>query len=495
MAFSTSRESGTGSFVGEIDGALHRTEDSSSRVGTSTSTTLPQWIGAVIQGSRSLTVRILESLVQPRPPITADQLGNQNLSEAIELQAVPRSGDEARLDAAPTTGDAYAQSLHATALQALHAMSAEAAAELVASAVCWGAVKSYSEAWLGEALAQRYPDMDPYARGALQALAAGPFLAGSFFLGIAVLSPAVKSLLGAEVKPADPQRLVPDPPNGTPQALTQAKEMRERLVATQGAGRIGTPIGDLTAIATFGTAYGIRNLMGPSAATPWGSTVAAAAAGGAMMLAQSAIALASRTGEGQPTHGVSQPGGVTDVVGAALRNIMVATTPDGAKTESLTWQARNLVQEVAGVELLASVFGMTLANSYVTWLGSQGEPSSGAESFARGLGGVYCTVGVFFFATLSLGARRGHTDEFFSGTRGALQSMSPLNHSGSLEKLFKLDPEGAAARVANVVDGAHHLYRSLAALPAHLVLDAVNVLTKPWHPIPPVPTANLIDLG
>lgn len=227
-------------------------------------------------------------------------------------------------------------------------------------------------------------------------------------------------------------------------------------------------------------------------ATPLSSTLTAGIAGSGLALAQSAIALLSRTHDGLHTHYVSKPAAPTQVVGDALRAVMVTTTDDGGRTESLAWKTRNLAQEVFGVELLASAFGMAVANTYGHWVSQQDPPSGNFEAFARGFGGVFATVGVLFLSGLSLAQRRGHTDDqFMSGTQGALSQLSPNAHPGSVQKLLGLRPGSFGSDVAGAIEGGFQVYRTLCTLPANIVLDFANAITTPLHP--PMPSMEPVS--
>lgn len=388
----------------------------------------------------------------------------------------------------PLTGPAYANAVQPTALQALHAIGAEAVAELFVSALVWGVTKTLSEAAAGRWLAQQLPDASPAERGALQAVLAGPALAASLFVGATVISPAVKSVLGAAVAPNEGAKLFPDGADAAD--VMEVRSARDRLEQTQAAGRIGTFFGDLTALVPFGLGYATLGVTRDTSL--WAGTLTGGLAGAVMAGTQAAIALRTRC-EGMGTHHTAKPPAVPQAIKEAFQNIMVVATPEGGKTQSLAWRTRNLVQEFT-VECLASIAGMLLANAYAAYLERQGPSESDAQTFLRGLGGVYCTVGVFFFAIMPLGERRGCTDGVFGGFAGALPSALPTRHAGSTAKLFNLDPDGVVAKVTDALDGVHHTWRKGCALPAHLVLDALNLLTKPLHPGRPAPEGQLIDL-
>ncbi|HEX6705260.1 MAG TPA: hypothetical protein VF169_10920 [Albitalea sp.] len=376
-----------------------------------------------------------------------------------------------------------------TMIRVLHALGAESAALMGASLVDFGFAKSFAEAAAGALLEQHWPGMTPAANVAAKAALAAPALALSLMASQVVIRPALLAIMGSHMTEIDPREVYPEPDDPTDQdAVREVNHRRMQLTAVQDATRIGRILPNAITFTAFGIAYGLRNVMEGASGTALTSTFASGAGGAMMGAGLSTLQMLAKTRDGQAAFRVDKYPDARAAIVAAFDSIAVATTADGLKTDSNAWRARNLAQHV-GVLSLASVFGMMAANAYGEWLQSRESPSNDADAFMRGYGGVFFTVGIFFFATLTLTARRGRTDDrLMSGTRGALENLSKLEQPGSLEKLFRLNPGGLPATAAGVFEGFCHNTAIVATLPAHIALDLANVVTRPLNP--PLPQSN-----
>jgi hypothetical protein len=368
--------------------------------------------------------------------------------------------------------------------QWLHALGSETAALAAASLVDFGVAKSFAEAGASALLERHAPGMSPGAGVVAKAALAAPALALSLLASQVIIRPALLSIFGAHLAEADPREVFRDSTDRTDRDAVERN--RSLLRELQAATRIGHVLPNVITFTAFGIAYGLRSVMEGASGTALTSTFASTGGGALMGAGLSTLQILAKTRDGQAAFQVSSQD-IRTAVSNAFQSITVVELENGTRTDSRAWQVRNLVQHL-GVLSLASLFGIMTANAYGAWMQTREAPSSDADAFLRSYGGVFATVGVFFFATLRLTARRGSTDDrLMSGTRGALQEIARFEHPGSLEKLFRLDPNGSTA---NTVGGFERIYHNAAvimSLPAHAALDLANLATRAWHPPLPQP--------